>query len=168
MTSILLKFCKPRGFKATFICDLLLGGSQPIAQVRPGCMTSIPKNFLRIFGAVSCHLETWPNFNKQITNSTHNNFLSSSNTCVELIPSFQSDLPLCVYIKIQPWNTGLSVIRHGPSPDLYILQTPKSFQGITFHTKSSTSKLAVETPHVCKISCTQMIYPHLNYIIYYS
>lgn len=127
-----------------------------------------PKEFLCIFGAVSCHLETWPNFNKQNTNSTHNNFLSSSNTCVELIPSFQSDLPLCVYIKIQPWNTGLSVIRHGPSPDLYILQTPKSFQGITFYTKSSTSKLAVETPHVCKMSCTQMIYPHQNYIIYYS
>ena len=120
MTSILLKFFKPRGCERNVLpCDLLLGGSQPITQV-PGCMTSIPKNFLCIFGAVSCHLETWPNFNKQISNSTHNNFLSSSNTCVELIPSLQSDLPLCVYIKIQPWNTGLSVIRHGRSPDLYM------------------------------------------------
>lgn len=45
MTSILLKFFKPRGFKETFICDLLLGGSQQIAQVRPGCMTSIPNVF---------------------------------------------------------------------------------------------------------------------------
>lgn len=51
---------------------------------------------------------------------------------------------------------------------IYVLQTPKSFQGITFYAKSSTSKLAVETPHVCKISCTQMIYPHQNYIIYHS